>query len=70
MSKKKMSKAKITITITPWTAFLTLSILKLIGWVKWSWWTVTSPLWAPILFIILLVFVACLICWLQELIRN
>jgi hypothetical protein len=28
--------------------FLVLLVLKLTGFVAWSWWWVTAPLWAPI----------------------
>ena len=64
-----MSKAKITIVITPWTVFVLLSMLKLMGWCKWSWWTVTSPLWAPISLLLAVIFTVCLICYIQELIN-
>lgn len=27
--------------------FIVLLILKLVGWVSWSWWWIFSPLWIP-----------------------
>jgi len=40
-----------------------LIILKLTGSITWSWWWVLSPMWAPIVFILLLcgLFLAALI---------
>lgn len=34
--------------------FLIFLVLKLIGYIAWSWWIVTSPLWGPALALILL----------------
>ena len=65
----KMSKAKITIVITPWTVFVALSMLKLMGWCKWSWWTVTSPLWAPVALLLAVMFIVCLICYILEIFK-
>ena len=31
---------------------VTLAALKLIGVVDWSWWAVTSPIWFPIILIV------------------
>jgi hypothetical protein len=28
--------------------FVVFLILRLVGVIKWSWWLVTAPLWAPI----------------------
>ena len=40
-------------------------ILKLCGVIKWSWWWVTAPFWAPIallmLFLVVAIVVACAI---------
>ena len=35
--------------------------LKLMGYIQWSWWLVLSPLWFPIISIILLVLVLIII---------
>ena len=32
-----------------WLLAVVFAVLKLIGYVDWSWWTVTIPLWAPML---------------------
>jgi uncharacterized protein (DUF983 family) len=32
--------------------FVVFLVLKLTGTIDWSWWLVTAPLWAPVLFII------------------
>ena len=32
--------------------FLVFLILKLTGFINWSWWWVTAPLWMPLLFVI------------------
>jgi hypothetical protein len=32
----------------PFTLFLIFMILKLTGFILWSWWWVTAPLWAPV----------------------
>jgi hypothetical protein len=34
----------------------TFAVFKLVGLIRWSWWTITTPLWGP--FAIALVFVA------------
>lgn len=39
----------------PTILFLIFLVLKLTGYIDWSWWWVTSPLW--ILFLILLIIV-------------
>jgi hypothetical protein len=33
--------------------FLIFMVLKLTNHIDWSWWWVTSPLWIPVLFVIL-----------------
>jgi uncharacterized membrane protein YhdT len=30
--------------------FIVFLVLKLTGFINWSWWWVTSPLWIPIVF--------------------
>ncbi|MGW0245092.1 hypothetical protein ACWDYH_00480 [Nocardia goodfellowii] len=34
--------------------FLVFLVLKLTGFIAWSWWWVTAPLWAPALIVLLL----------------
>ena len=44
--------------------FLVLLILKLTGVISsWSWWIVLSPIWIPLLFLLVLSFVYCFIIW-------
>jgi len=33
--------------------FLIFMVLKLTNHIDWSWWWITSPLWIPVLFLIL-----------------
>lgn len=33
--------------------FLIFMTLKLCGVIAWSWWWITAPIWAPILFVLL-----------------
>ena len=40
--------------------FLIFLVLKLTNYIDWSWWWVTSPLWIPIAFIIVVVAIALL----------
>ena len=40
--------------------FLVFLVLKLIGFIDWSWWWVTAPLWIPFIIVIVL-FVICAI---------
>lgn len=37
----------------PGVLFITFLVLKLCGVTNWSWWWVTSPLWIPIVVIVL-----------------
>lgn len=37
--------------------FLILLTLKLIGYITWSWWWITAPLWGPSVIIIVLVYI-------------
>lgn len=41
--------------------FLVFMVLKLTGYIAWSWWIVTAPLWSPIVFVIVLLFVSAMI---------
>lgn len=44
--------------------FLVLLILKLTGVISsWSWWIILSPIWIPLLFLLVLSFVYCFIIW-------
>ncbi len=43
--------------------FLVFLVLKLMGYISWSWWWITAPLWIPIfiaaaIFLMILVIVA------------
>lgn len=52
VKQNNMSKEqKITVTniSIPTTVFIVFLILKLTNNIDWSWWWVTSPLWAPTL---------------------
>lgn len=34
--------------------FLIFLVLKLTGYIDWSWWWVTAPLWIPFIFVLIL----------------
>lgn len=41
--------------------FIVLLVLKLSGYITWSWWLVTAPLWlVPALFFVIIVIALCL----------
>ena len=41
--------------------FIILLVLKLTGYITWSWWLVTAPLWlVPALFFVIIVIALCL----------
>ena len=41
--------------------FIVLLVLKLTGYITWSWWLVTSPLWlVPALFFVIIAIILCL----------
>ena len=41
--------------------FIILLVLKLTGYITWSWWLVTSPLWlVPALFFVIIAIILCL----------
>lgn len=45
----------------PAILFLIFLVLKLTGYIRWSWWWVTAPMWiafAPILFLLILAAIA------------
>lgn len=40
--------------------FLVLLVLKLTGYIGWSWWWITAPIWLPLLFVIaVMIFIIC-----------
>jgi hypothetical protein len=43
--------------------FLIFMTLKLTGYITWSWWYVTLPLWGPILLVIAIVGIAALVAY-------
>lgn len=46
------NKKEVVINGTPplFFLFLVFLVLKLLGYISWSWWWVTAPLWAPVAF--------------------
>ena len=41
--------------------FIILLVLKLTGYITWSWWLVTAPLWlVPTLFFVIIAIILCL----------
>ena len=41
--------------------FIVLLVLKLTGYITWSWWLVTAPLWlVPALFFVIIAIIICL----------
>ena len=38
--------------------FLIFMTLKLAGFINWSWWWVTSPIWIPFISVMILVIIA------------
>jgi hypothetical protein len=43
--------------------FLIFMVLKLTGFINWSWWWVTAPLWIPVLAVIAIGGIALLIAY-------
>jgi hypothetical protein len=43
--------------------FLIFMILKLTGYITWSWWYVTLPLWGPILLVLVIMGIVALIAY-------
>lgn len=37
------------------TLFMVFLVLKLVGVISWSWWWVTSPLWIPLILVIVII---------------
>lgn len=54
-----MKNVKISIGDSSWglALLVTFIVLKLTGVIGWSWWWVLSPLWLPLVFVILLVII-------------
>lgn len=65
MNKNNVKKVKVKVEGTGFLGFLQLIFitLKLIGKIEWSWLWVLSPLWIPILFIILVISYTYLLCF-------
>lgn len=58
--EKKLHDVSLPFTVV----FLVLLILKLTGVISsWSWWIILSPIWIPLLFLLVLSFVYCFIIW-------
>ncbi len=63
MEPKKNVRVSYSLT-TP--LFLVFLILKLTGFINWSWWWVTSPLWIPLVFGIFILGIIFLIAYLAQ----
>lgn len=50
MDKTAKYNKKISVNLIPAQFFLTFvfALLKLFGFVTWSWWWVTAPIWLPL----------------------
>ena len=46
--------------------FLVFLILKLTGFINWSWWWITAPLWLPLVFVIAILGFLVLIAYLAQ----
>lgn len=58
--KKKLHDVSLPFTVV----FLVLLVLKLTGIIgSWSWWIILSPIWIPLLFLLVLSFVYCFLIW-------
>jgi membrane protein YdbS with pleckstrin-like domain len=58
--EKKLHDVSLPFTVV----FLVLLVLKLTGIIgSWSWWIILSPIWIPLLFLLVLSFVYCFIIW-------
>lgn len=40
-----MTNAKVELKASAWTIFVVMLTLKLSGYIDWSWWIVSLPLW-------------------------
>ena len=62
MMKKEKKLHDVSLPFT--VVFLVLLVLKLTGVIgSWSWWIILSPIWIPLLFLLVLSFVYCFIIW-------
>ena len=43
--------------------FLIFMILKLTGYITWSWWYVTLPLWGPLLLVLVIMGIVALVAY-------
>ena len=59
-----MEETGISLEVILFVVFLTL---KLTGNIDWSWWWVTSPLWIPIVIVLVFLVIVALILGLKEL---
>ena len=50
--------------------FLVFLVLKLTGDITWSWWWVTSPLWMPFAFILVIAVLAVIVLIIKEIIER
>jgi membrane protein implicated in regulation of membrane protease activity len=58
--EKKLHDVSLPFTVV----FLVLLVLKLTGIIgSWSWWIILSPIWIPLLFLLVLSFVYCFLIW-------
>lgn len=54
------TKPKIELNFTPPVSillFITFFVMKVTGFINWSWWLVTMPLWAMPAFVLLVIIV-------------
>jgi len=62
-----MTENKGSITVSPGLATLLFVLflgLKLTGYIDWSWWWVTAPLWIPFgLFLIVSIVLSAIVTW-------
>lgn len=47
--------------------FVVFLILKLTGYIDWSWWWVTAPLWIPFAIVIVFLVISAIVLGLKEL---
>ena len=50
--------------------FLVFLVLKLIGYINWSWWWVTAPLWGPFALILAIFIVIIIIAGIIAVVDN
>jgi hypothetical protein len=54
LEDESMSETKIRIGTGTFCAvlFFILLIMKLTGYIDWSWWLITAPIWIPLVFVV------------------